>query len=130
MTDFGRDLSCTDSLQSGRVVSGVRIVAEAIYRRLITRKGELFYDVDYGYHVGDALGATVSEDERVAVPGLVRQEILKDDRVLSVEIDVTETGATSDITRTITVRAQTALGPFALVLAVANVTVALLEIEG
>ena len=127
--DYGTDLSCTDSLQSGRIVSGVRIVAEAAYRRLITRKGELFEDVDYGYHVGDALGATVSAADTAAVPGLIKQELLKDARIESVAVEVTETGAKTAIERTIEIRAVTGAGPFALVIAVSDATVALLGID-
>jgi hypothetical protein len=129
MTDYGRDLSCTDTLYSGRTVSGVRLVAEAVYRRLITRKGELFYDIDYGFHVGDELGATTSPAERAALPGKIANEIRKDERVQSVDVDVTETGDTSALSWSIDVRAFTADGPFALVLAVSGVTVELLEIE-
>jgi hypothetical protein len=40
-TNYGRELSCTRTLKTGRYVSGVTVVAEAIYRRLTTPRGML-----------------------------------------------------------------------------------------
>lgn len=126
--DYGTDLSCTDSLQSGRMVSGARLVAEAAYRRLTTRPGELWYDEDYGYHIGDALGAAESPSERAQVPGLVRQELLKDQRIESAAVEVADLQSGPEVARTITVRGVTGAGPFELVLAAGEVTVELLGI--
>ena len=129
MTSFGRAVSCTDSLRCGRYVSGVRVVAEAAYRRLTTRRGELLDDPDYGLRLADYLGASTSDSEAALLPGLIRQQLLRDPRLRSVDVTVTETGTSSDLTWTIAVRGYTDEGPFDLVASVDDVTVALLGIS-
>jgi hypothetical protein len=125
-TDFGRDITCTDSLKTGSYSTGVRLVAEAIYRRLITRRGELMggeEEREYGLRVADYLGADVVAGDLARLEGLIRQEILKDQRVGSVDVSVTEVeGAGVEREWTIDISAYTALGPFDLVLSVSAVT--------
>ena len=128
MTDYGRCLSCTDTMRGGRYVSGVRVVAEAAYRRLITRPGELLDDPDYGFCVEDYVGSSSSTSDIAMLPGLIRQQLLRDARLRSVDVTVDETGTVADRTWTITVMGYTDGGPFELVLAVGSVTTALLGI--
>ena len=126
MTDFGKDITCTDSLKTGSYSTGVRLVAEAIYRRLITRRGELLggeEEREYGMRVADYLGADTSPGELAKVEGLIRQEILKDARVQSVDVTIAEVeGSGTETEWTVNVDGFTALGPFELVLAVSAVT--------
>ena len=128
MTDYGKDITCTDSLKTGSYSTGVRLVAEAIYRRLITRKGQLLGSPDYGMRVADYLGADTSTGEIAKVTSLIKQEILKDQRVGSADVVVTEVVEGTERTWTITVDAYTGAGPFSLVLAVSGVSTELLEI--
>lgn len=129
MTDFGKDIRCTDGLKTGSYSQGVRLVAEAIYRRLITRKGQLLGSPDYGLRVADFLGADTSPGEITRATNLIKQEVLKDQRVDSVDVVVTEVEIGAERDWTITIEAFTGLGPFTLVLGVSDVTIALLEIS-
>jgi len=126
MTDFGRDTSCTDTLRIGRMVSGVRVVAEAAYRRLISRKGELLSDPDYGLCLADYLGASSSPSDVARLPGLVRSQLLRDARLRSVDASVDETSTGTERAWEVTVEGYTDAGPFALVVAVSGVTTKLL----
>lgn len=126
--DYGRELSCTDALNSARYVTGVRVVAEAIYRRLITRRGELIGAPDYGLLLEDYLGSTTSAAEVARLPGLIKQECMKDSRVESVDVIIEETTEGAEREWTITIDCYTGAGPFSLKLAVSEVTTELLGI--
>jgi hypothetical protein len=75
-------------MRTGRIVTGWRVVAQAIYRRLTTERGtlrggdeEAAYGVDLAGYVGAvALPAAIAQ-----LPGIVRAECMKDDRVSNVE---------------------------------------------
>jgi hypothetical protein len=127
--NYGRDLSCTDSIKTGRFASGLRLVGEALYRRLITRKGYCPGAPDYGLRVADYLGTDTTPGDIIKLQGLIKQELRKDERIDSVDVTVTETeGDGTERTWTIQVNVWTGLGPFRLVLAVSSVTTELLEI--
>lgn len=126
MTDFGRDIACTDSLRTGRYATGLRVVAEALYRRLITRRGELLDDPDYGLPLSDYLGSVVTAADIARAPGLIRQELLKDPRVSTVDVEFTDVlGAGNERSWTVQIEAYTDAGPFELTLSVGAVTTAL-----
>ena len=131
MVDFGREISCTTELRSGRFVTGVRLVAEAAYRRLTTPRGMLRGGEDeanYGFDLSAYVGSVSVSAAEASLPARIRAELLKDQRIESVEtsIEVVVDGpATSFVT---TVRAQTAGGPFTLQLDVSAVTTQLLGI--
>jgi hypothetical protein len=129
--DFGRDLSCTDSIKTGRFVTGPRLVGEAVYRRLITPRGVLRggdAEADYGFDLIGKLGSTTSASESAALEGQVQSEILKDERVESADVSVASVRSGPSISWTISVEALTSLGPFQLVLSVNDVTAELLGI--
>jgi hypothetical protein len=77
-------------LQPGRYAQGSEVVAQAIYRRLITPRGTLIPLDDeggdeesaYGFDVSGYCGAIGYPAALQALPALVTGEILKDDRVL------------------------------------------------
>jgi hypothetical protein len=129
MADFGRDLSCTASLRTGRYVTGARLVAEAAYRRLTTPRGMLSggeEEAIYGLDLTELTGAIASDAEAATIGGRVQAELLKDDRVTSVEVSVTATSSGPAVAYEIAIVAQTDAGPFDLTLAVDDVTVELL----
>ncbi len=81
---YGKDTWAYDRIQTGRLASGIELVAQAIFRRLNTARGTL-RDGDeglvYGMDLLDFVG-TVGTDAAVAVlPDAARAEVLKDDRV-------------------------------------------------
>ena len=130
-TDWGRDTLCLDSLKPGRYATGPKLVAQRCYHRLITPRGTLRGGPDednFGLDLAAMCGAAVSPELEAAIGPRVQSELLKDPQVESVTVDVVPSGTELERTWAITVTAQTAVGPFEMVLAVADVTVELLRI--
>lgn len=128
---FGTDTSCTTSLRTGRLVTGPRLVAEASYRRLTTPRGMLRGGADeanYGLDLADEIGSTNIVATAASLPGRISSELLKDERLDSVEVKVTTTTIGPSTTFYVSIEGQTAEGPFLLTLAVSDVTVSLLGI--
>jgi hypothetical protein len=85
---YGRDIWCMGSLSPGRVASESTLVAQALYRRLITPRGMLRggdEEQDYGFDVAQFVGHVDNDVAAAALPALVRAECLKDDRVSRVD---------------------------------------------
>jgi hypothetical protein len=113
-------------------VSGVRLVAEAIYRRITTPRGMLTGGEDeanYGIDLADLIGSVSTPAAVAALPGQIQSEIMKDERVESVDVNVTSASTGPSVTWNITIDAETAVGPFSLVLSVNDVTAELLGLE-
>lgn len=122
--DYGADTSCTDELHAGRVVAGVELVAEAIYRRLITPRGRLIDDPSYGLDVRALLGQALTDRGLSAIPGIIRGEVKKDPRVDICTVRATRTTeGLASVSLRLEINFTTALGPFALVLLVSDLTV-------
>ncbi len=92
-------------------VSGRRALAEAILRRLTTRKGGLFYAPTYGFSVADLIGASLP-------PGLIEQgvleQVLSEEEVEDARCAVTVTGESIAVD----IKVKDAEGPFTLTLSV------------
>jgi phage baseplate assembly protein W len=91
---YGVDVYCWDRLRTGRLVSGVELVAQAIYRRLTTPRGTLRDGEDgqtYGLDLQDFIGQVGTANAVAAIPALVRAEVLKDDRITNVAVSATTT---------------------------------------
>ena len=132
MTDFGFDTSCTTALRTGRFSSGVRLVAEAAYRRVTTPRGTLRGgddEANYGIDLADEIGSVSSASTAAALPGRVETELLKDERIESVNVTVAAVVEGPSTSYTVSIEGQTAEGPFSLVLSVNDVTVDLLNIS-
>jgi hypothetical protein len=132
MTDFGTDTSCTNGLHSGRLVIGPRLVAEACYRRLTTARGMLRGGEDeqnYGLDLMDLVGSIASRAQAAALPGQIQAELLKDERLVSVDVDVVSTVSGPSTSYAVSILGHTDDGPFTLVLGVSNVSVDLLGIQ-
>lgn len=131
-TSFGRDTSCTDSLRTGRFASGVRLVAEACYRRLTTPRGKLRggeEEANYGFDLNDLVGSTASTSDEAALPGKIESELAKDPRVESVAVTVLATRTGPATTFQIAVEVVTGAGPFTLNIGISEVSVELLGIQ-
>lgn len=129
---YGVDIYAWDRLRTGRLVSGVELVAQAIYRRLTTPRGTVRDGEDgsvYGLDIQDFVGRVGTPDAIAAIPALVRAEVLKDDRLTNVTVKAT---ATTDRAGLIAIRIQidaelvNAGDRFELTLGVSSVSVALL----
>ena len=129
--NFGTDTSCLDSLNTGRMASGLQLVAESVYRRLTTTRGTLFGgddEANFGLNLEDVIGQVTTPSAAAALPGQIEAELQKDERIESVTATVVPVISGPSTSWTITIAAQTALGPFSLVLSVSEVTTQLLGI--
>jgi hypothetical protein len=132
VTNFGTDTSCTTSLLSGRMSSGVKLVAEACYRRLTTPRGMLQGGQDeqnYGLDLVRLIGQVVTPSQAAALEGQIQSELLKDERIDSVTATVTSTVNGAVTSWNIQISAQTGEGPFTLEIGVSGVTVSLLGLD-
>ena len=134
-TGYGVEIDCATSLVSGRLVSGWRVVAQALFRRVTTERGTLRggdEEAAYGIDLAAYVGAVGYPTAVAAIPALVRGEWLKDDRVSSVEIAayvVTDAAGLSSITLEATVDLVDDGETFDLTLAVSTGGVQLLFSE-
>lgn len=123
-TDLGTAIDCvTDVGARFTFVSGKKALANAIARRLITPRGTLSWDADYGSDVRSFLNRGSTQQARFAIGAAVNDECLKEERVDSCSTDVEFVGATL----LITIQIVAAQGPFTLVLSVDSLTVTILE---
>ena len=126
MTDYGQDFSLVDDLDTTLgVVSGKRVVAEAIARRLITPTGRLIGDANYGYDLNQWCGADVGPRDIDEIQASCAQEAEKDERVRS----ASSTATLASEVLTVTLAAVLIGGEtFSLTLAVSAVSVELLQV--
>jgi hypothetical protein len=88
---YGEDTWCGDRYRPGRTARGITNFALACYRRQITPRGVLRGGEDeenYGLDVAEYVGAVGVETAVAALPGLIRGELLKDDRAADVEVSI------------------------------------------
>lgn len=131
-TNFGRDVSCTTSMRTGRFSTGVRAVAEAAFRRLRTPRGMLHGDEDeknYGLDPLGLVGSVRTKADEAALPGRISAELTKDERIETVTVRVLSTKVGPATHWKIYIDAETAEGPFSLQVGVDGVTVELLNIK-
>lgn len=132
-TEYGKDISCTTSLRTGRWSSGVRLVAESAFRRLTTPRGTLVggpEELNFGFDVTEMIGTSSTKLVLAALPGQIRAELLKDERISEVIATVTasKTAAGADALD-IEVNALTGEGPFTLQLLATELTVELVGLS-
>jgi hypothetical protein len=130
-TGYGVEMYCLDRVRTGKYVSGRKALAQAIYRRLTTPRGTLrggaeeeAYGIDLPGLVGDSLPTG-------ALSGIIRAELLKDDRILDVDVDVTsDEPSNGQITLTIEIRvvAVDEAEELALTLSVSETSAELLDV--
>ena len=121
--DHGTDFLCVEDIDPNlTVVSGRTCLAQALTRRLMCQRGQLFYDENYGTDVRQFVNS-VSRDS--VVSQAVENECLKDERVQAVTCTVTRSndGETFELSLQIT----DLDGEFPLTVAVSSLTVELLE---
>lgn len=108
---YGVDIDCLFGHGMGwPVVSGPKNVANAIGRRLITPRGGLFYDPDYGFDVREYLGVALTRGKLAELIAGVEAEAMQDARVQAVVASAQATGSPStqlDLTLSITLADRT-----------------------
>lgn len=130
---IARDTYCLDSLKTGRYASGAQLVGQRLYRALTSPRGCLRGSPaheQWGDDLNEVIGMSgAAKDFERAIRAKVSRACSKDEQISSFTCDVlttTETNGAS--TATVTIDAQTAFGPFNLVLAISEVTVQILGI--
>ena len=134
---YGVEAWCTDEYFSGRYARGWVVVAQAIYRRLITPRGMLRGGDDErngGLDISGYVGAVGTATALAALPNLVRGEIQKDDRVAPGGVGVratieTATNGDVSITLEISVLLADENDAFELTLGVSDTSVELLNVS-
>lgn len=123
-TDFGLDLSCISDLDAGmREVTGTRQLGEALARRLITPRGTLLDDGNYGTDMTQFVDADINRGTEGRIGSLCDAEFAKDERVFSSRTTASLLKGVLTLSSAVVAGA----GPFTLVIAVTNVTVAVLQ---
>jgi hypothetical protein len=120
---YGTDLRCiTDVTPDLAEVDPARPMAigEALLRRLITPRGGLLEDRNYGFDVRGYCNRGVPQDELRDLGGLIRAECMKDDRVEDLTISILQLGPNSLSIQLRVVPADPELESFALTFAVIN----------
>ena len=118
---YGRDLSCTTELLPGLAEvdpMSPRAIAEAAVRRLITPRGALPDDANYGLDLRSFANRGVPYQELRDLSGMVRNELVKDDRIDDVTVEVTLLAPSSLRINVRFVPADPTLTPFPLVFSV------------
>lgn len=131
MTEFGRDISCATEIRTGRYATGVRLVAEAAFRRLTTPRGLLQGGEDeanYGLDLTTLIGTNASPLEAAALPGRIEAELTKDERIDSVDATVSSFDDGPARTWLVNITCQTSDGAFSLQLGVNEVSAELLKL--
>jgi hypothetical protein len=130
-TDFGRDLWCDDSLRTGRFVTGIKLLGQAIFRRLTTPRGSLRggeAEANYGLDLVGLLGSGDVRNLVASLPDRIRLELVKDERIADVTAIVDATYDGPKATLAISIAVESSVGPFTLKLSVNDVTAELLGI--
>jgi hypothetical protein len=123
--DLGVDAACiTDITNTLSLAYGLRNLGMALCRRFTTPRGGLWYDPSYGYDLRQFLNAGVTDAEIAVMPDEIADEATKDERVQTCTADVLFQRQAE--TMKVTIRGETADGPFSLVLGISAVTVEIL----
>ena len=127
MTDFGSDVSTFPDLDlSFAPLTGPRVVAEAIARRLSTPTGSLPFEPGYGIDVRGWVNETQRPGSPNRLARVVENQSLQEERVTDATAQIVFDAASSSLSLQITL--VTADGPFALVLQVTALSVNLLSV--
>lgn len=126
--DFGTAIPCVQDIDlSGRTVTGRTVLSEALARRLLTPRGKLIDDANYGYWVAGELGDDIGQNDIAKIAGNIDVEFRKDQRVI--DSTTTATVGLVDGVQTLTTMSTvtSGAGPFSLVLSISQVTLTILQ---
>lgn len=126
--DFGADVSSMPDLDpSFAAITGTRVIAEAVARRLMTPRGALpdapKYGTDIRLYLNESIGTgsiTVSQ-----IKNAIEAECLQDERIQAADAAVLFDPSSG--TMNITIALASSSGPFKLVLTVTALTITLLN---
>jgi len=122
----GGDIDCiTDVGKTLTIATGLRNLGNALARRLMTPRGALHYDPQYGTDVRLYLNAGMTPQQMGQVQGDIASEVSKDERIDSPTVTVAFVGSAMSIT----VACVTADGPFDFIISVNKLTASLLDVR-
>lgn len=123
-TDYGIDFDCMNDLtDTFKITSGRDNLIKACYRRLITPRGRLINDPNYGFYLQDYLNDDIDNRTIALIGSFVDNEMLKDERILK---SITKCSFFSGILNVI-ISLYDSDGPFNLVLAVTSINITVLQ---
>lgn len=83
-TDFGQTVSCTfDLAPVGILISGLQVLSESLVRRLLTPRGRLLDDPDFGYELLGEINDDIDNASIATIGSNIDLEFVKDERVVS-----------------------------------------------
>ncbi len=125
-TDYGTDIACdgSDLDPMFPLVTGRRVLTNALARRFATPRGALFYDPSYGLDLREYVNEALAPADVADLQRDIEAQALADERVASCAVALAFNAAAR--TLAVTLALVDAEGPFRLVLAVDAVTVAVL----
>lgn len=126
--ESGVDIDCIiDVGRSLTLAGGLRNLGNALARRLVTPRGGLFYDPNYGLDVRAFVNAGFTAQQLAQVQADIAAEVGKDERVENPQVTVVSNTQTG--TMAITIVCELAEGPFQFLVTVNALTVELLRAE-
>jgi hypothetical protein len=129
---YGTEIWCDTALRTGRYSRGRQTVVLALLRRISTPRGMLRggdEESNYGIDLAGMVGAIGYPTVLAALPALIRGELMKDDRVLTLNvniIDARNTDGSIELIIQIDGTLQDEDEPFALSVSVNETSVTLL----
>lgn len=128
---YGRDTSATTCVHYGIMSSGVRLVAESLLRRYMSRRGMLRSDPSYGLDLVEWLQSNnLNGRNELALQSEMYSEAKKDERIDDVVVTVRSTTVNAVQSMAISVDVTLDTGDtFTLALSVNDVTVELIELS-
>jgi len=85
---------------------------------------------NYGFDMSELIGSVSTDSDAVSLEGKIRNELFKDERILTVDVNVTVTTSGPAVAFDVEIKATTREGPFTLAVRVSEVSVELLGIQG
>lgn len=130
--DYGTDVSTYrdgDLDPTFTIISGRRVISEAVARRLETPRGTCLRDPNYGSDTRGWLNRdfVAAEKTLFRLKALIEAEAEKDERVLGAEASIAYDPAIQKLR--VVIMLEAAGGPFQLVLDITQVSVAIIEPE-
>lgn len=123
---YGVDLVCVDDLTARMLETDPMTTAglsQDAYHRLITRRGSLPDDEDYGLDIIGLLSAPLTAAQIQALPNRISSELLKDDRLVNAEVTTSYAYATKTMTIKLLLEpANASAAPFDLIITVVDGT--------
>lgn len=124
----GQDIDgIVDVGKSFAIASGLRNIGNAMARRLMTPRGGLFYDPNYGLDLRNYLSAGNTPQQLAQLQSEIVSEVSKDERIENPTVTVAINVPASKLT--IAILTDTAVGPYKFIVEIGKLSVDLLRIE-